>query len=265
MAISPILAQVLARYGLSSLTDWASNALVFGLSNDQIVLELYERPEFAARFPAIKAREAAGYPPISPEEYLQFEDTMYGLSKMWDLNITQDEINQMLANNVSPREGEERVTIAASLAFEEDPETVSELSRLYDVTAGQLIRYYMNPKKSLGLLQQQYRSAQIAGASIKTGFGELTQQQALLLTQAGLDKSSAVSGFTQLIQNEELFRSVVGTEQDISKEQQIGLLAGDAELGMEVETRARRRLAEYQGGGGPAAGEKGFALGSAPK
>lgn len=263
MAISPILSQILARYGLSSLSEWASNAIIFGWSNDQVLLELYERPEFNNRFPGIKAREAAGYPPISPDEYLQYEQTMYGLSKMWDLGITQDEINNMVSNNVSVREGEERVTLAASVVFEDDSETRQELQRIYGVSTGQLIRYWMDPKKSFGNIQQQYRVAQLAGASLRTGYGEITEQQGKRLLEAGLDRSSALSGFSELVANEELFKSTVGTEEDITRDQQIGLLTGDTELAQQLKQRQRRRLAEYQGGGGVASGESGFALGSA--
>lgn len=263
VSISPILAQVLAQYGLTSLLNWANEALILGWSDDQILLELYNRPEFVSRFPGIKAREAKGYPPISPEEYLQYEAMMYGLSTMWGLNISKAQIDNMISNNVSMREGEERVNLAAAAVFEDDSETRSEIQRLYGVSTGDLINYWMDPKRTMGVLQQQYRTSQIAGASLRAGFGQLTEEQAQRLLQTGMNKEQALTGFSQLVANEELFKSTTGTEEEITKGQQVELLAGDAQLGQQVETRAKRRLAEYQGGGGYATGATGFAVGSA--
>lgn len=262
MAASPILAQSLARYGLSSLLNWASEALILGWSEDQILLELYNRPEFNNRFPGIKAREAKGFPSISPEEYVQYEDMMYGLSTMWGMGITKTQIDNMISNNVSMREGEERVNLAAAAVFEDDSETKTELQRMYGIGTGDLINYWMDPKRSMGVIQQQYRTAQIGGASLRAGFGQLTEQQAQRLLQTGMNKEQSLTGFSQLVANEELFKSSINTETDITRDQQVELLAGDAELGQEVETRAKRRLAEYQGGGGFATGQTGFAVGS---
>jgi len=261
--VSPILDRTLARYGLATLLSWATEAIVLGWSDDQILLELYERPEFNARFPAIKAREAAGYPPINPEEYLQYEDMMMGLSTMWGMGITKTQIDNMISNNVSPKEGEERVNLAAAAVFEDDSETRSEIQRMYGVGVGDLINYWMDPKRTMGVLQQQYRSAQIAGTSLRAGYGQISEQQAQRLLQTGMSREQSLTGFSQLVANEELFKSSIETEADITRDQQVELLAGDTTLNKELESRASRRLAEYQGGGGFAAGQTGFAVGSA--
>jgi hypothetical protein len=260
--VSPILERTLARYGLTSLLTWATEAIVLGWSDDQILLELYERPEFNSRFPGIKAREAAGFPPINPEEYLQYEDMMHSLSTMWGLGTTKTQIDNLISNNVSMKEAEERVNLAAAAVFEDDSETREEIQRLYGVGIGDLINYWMDPKRTMGVLQQQYRSAQIAGTSLRSGFGQISEQQAQRLLQTGMGREQALTGFSQLVANEELFRSTIETEQEISRDQQIELLAGDTDLGKEMETRAARRLADYQGGGGFAAGSTGFAVGS---
>lgn len=263
MAVSPYIIQVLARYGLSSLASWASEAIILGWGDDQVLLELYERPEFVARFPGIKARQENNLPPINPEEYLQFEDTMYALSTMWGLGITKTTIDNMISNGVSVREGEERINLAVAAVFEDDSETRQEIQRMYDVSVGDLANYWMDPKRTMGVLQQQYRTAQIAGASLRAGFGQLSEQQAQRLLQTGMNREQALTGFSQLVANEGLFQSTVGTEEPFTREQQIEVLAGNADLAKELETRVSRRLAEYEGGGGFAAGQTGFAVGSA--
>lgn len=262
MTLSPIIQQTLQRYGLGSLVEWASKAIIQGWSNDQVLLELYERPEFNTRFPAIKAREAAGFPPINPEEYLQFEESVKGMSTMWGLGITQTQINSMLANNISMREAEERVNLAAAAVYEDDSETKQELQRMYNVGTGDLINYWMDPKRSMGVIQQQYRTAQLAGTALRSGFGQITEQQAQRLLQAGQNRESALTGFSQLVASEELFKGITADEGDVSQNEQIELLAGNADVAGKVEKRARNRLAEYQGGGGFGAGQTGFAVGS---
>lgn len=264
MAVSQFIVEILSRYGLGSLAQWASDAIINGLSEGEVLMQLYERPEFHARFPGIKERELSGKPPISPEEYLQYEASMQSLSQMWDLGITKEETDKLISNNVSVREAEERVVIAAGAMFDDASETRGELQRLYGISSGQLIRYWMDPKKSFGVLQQQYRAAQIAGSALRTGFGQINEAQARRLQQAGLDQQQALAGFSTLVQNRGLFESTIATEEAISADQQVELLAGNTEVGQEVERRQRRRLAEYAGGGGFASGEEGFALGSAP-
>lgn len=261
--MSPILQQTLNRYGLGSLLTWATQAIVQGWSDDQILLELYERPEFNARFPAIKAREAAGFPPLNPEDYLAFEDMVYGMSTMWGMKITQQQIDTMLSKNVSAREAEERINLAVAAVYEDDSETRQEIMRMYDVGIGDLANYWMDPKTTMGVLQQQYRTAQIAGASLRSGYGQLTEVQARRLLSSGMNRESALTGFSELVAAEDLFKSYLDTEEDIDQDTQVELLAGNADVAKSMENRAKRRLAEYQAGGGFAAGQTGFGVGSA--
>jgi hypothetical protein len=259
-----MLQQALARYGLTSLLGWATEAIIQGWSEDQISLELFNRPEFNARFPGIKAREAKGYPPITPEDYLAYEQGISALSTQWGMNISKAQVDMMISNNKSFREAEEVVAITAAAIFEDDSETKSALQRLYpEVTNGDLMSYWMNPKVNLGILQQKYRTSQLAGAGARAGFGDITAAQAQRLLTSGINREQALTGFSQLVQNEELFKAQVGTETDITTDQQIELLAGDAQLGQEVERRRSNRLAEYQGTSTFAAGQEGFAVGSA--
>lgn len=262
MALAPLLRATLNRYNLGGLIDWATQTMIGGMSQEEFLLQLYDRPEFIARFPGIKAREQAGYPPINPEEYLAYEDMMYGMSRMWGLDINKGEIDQLISGNISMREAEERVNLAAAAVFDEPQETIGELQRMYDVGTGQLIRYWMDPKRTQGVLQQQFRTAQIAGSALRSGYGQVTEQQAKRLLQAGMDGASALTGFSQLVQTEELFKSIVGTEDEVDQDTQIELLAGNAQVAQDMETRAKRRLADYQGGGGFAAGQTGFGVGS---
>lgn len=263
MALGPQLTAILKRYGLDSLTDWASEAIVQGKSEDEIMLDLYEQQAFKDRFAGMFSREANGYQPISIDEYLQFENVVSSLGTSWGLNLSKQEVDNLIANNVSAREVEQRFTIAASAVYESDIETRTELGRLFNIGQEQLMRYWMDPKNQMGILQQQYRMGEIAGAALRTGFGQINMNQAARLQEAGLNKDSAITGFGELAQMSELFTPLDEGEDLIDMEKQIDLLTGDTVVGNEVERRQSKRKAEFEGSGGFASGEQGFATGSA--
>jgi hypothetical protein len=264
MPVGPQLESVLKQYGLSSLTDWASQAIIKGWSEEQIMVELYKRPEFKTRFPGIFARETANLAPISVDEYLQYEKVAQALGSTWALQLSKQEVDDLISNDVSPQELEERFNIAATAVHQADEETRLELGRLFNISTGNMMRYWMDPKKELGDLQSQYRMGEIAGAALRSGYNnKLTNAQAYRLQQAGLTRDQATQGFGQLATMDELFSPLDFGEQDISQDQQIEFLAGDADVAEQIEGRQARRQAEFKGGGGPAAGEEGFATGEA--
>lgn len=263
MALGPMMTQALKDYGLESLTEWASNALIFGKSEDQVMLELYERPEFRTRFAGMFAREDAGLPAISVQDYINYENVASSLGSTWGLNLSKSEVDNLIANNVSAQELEQRFTIASTAVYESDVNTRNELTRLFGIGDEQLMRYWMDPKAELGKLQQQYRMGEIAGAALRTGFGQLTSDQASRLQQSGITGQTAVQGFEQLAGMSELYTPLDEGEDVITTDTQIGALVGNATDAQTIEKRQQRRKAEFEGGGGFAAGQEGFATGSA--
>lgn len=264
MALPPILEATLKKYGLESLIGWAAQAIINDWSEDQIVLELYKRPEFKTRFAGMFMLEANNRPPISVEEYLQYEKSVAAMSAMWDIELTKDQVDNLIGNEVSPVEVESRFDIAAEVLFESDQESIAELQRFANVSTGDMIKYIMDPKKGLGELQTKWRQATIGGAALRTGWGQLTQAQAERLQQTGMERDSAMQGFSQLAAMDELFSPFDLGETEITRDRQVEFLAGDVEAAQEVERRMARRKAAFAGGGGFASGESGFAVGTAP-
>lgn len=256
--IAPFTKQLLKQYGLESLTNWAILLIQDGASEAQIEIALWETPEFKNRFSGIFVREKAGLPPISPAEYLEYEFIARQLSSTWDIPLNQSEINDLIGLDVSARELEERFNIASTAVYLTPPEDRAEFQRLFGVTTGQLAKYWMDPKKEFPLLQQQFVAGRIAGAAVRSGFGQITAEQATRLYQTGMQPEQAVEGFGQLYEMREVFQPIDATEEELTRDQQIGLLAGDSALAQLVETRARRRQAEFAGGGEFAAGQEGF-------
>lgn len=261
--IGPQLQSVLERYGLSDLSDWASQALVQGKSEEQIMLEIYDQPTFRTRFAGIFTRETSGLAPISIDQYLEYEQMAGSLGSTWGLNLSKSEVDALIGNDVSPQELEQRFTIAATAVYESDVETRSELSRLFNIGSDQLMRYWMAPQQELGTLQQQYRMGEIAGAALRSGFGQIDQSQASRLQQSGITRDQAATGFGQLASMAELFSPLDSGEDAITLDEQVDILTGDAAVAKEVEQRANRRKAEFEGGGGFASGDQGFSTGEA--
>jgi hypothetical protein len=258
MSVGPALQRLLARYGLSGLTEWASKLIQTGASEAEIEVQLYDQPLFIARYPAISAREAAGLPPVSVDEYMAYEATLTNLSLMWDIPLSKEEIDKALTLGTSAVEMEQRFGIAVGLIYEAPKEDRDEAKRLYGMTDGQLAKYWMDPTKSFAELERQYISSRIAGAAVRSGFGMIERSEAERLTSIGLTPEAAIQGFGELYARRELFAPINAAEDEITREEQLEALGGDQRMVEQIEDRQAARIAEFGGGGEFAAGGEGF-------
>lgn len=260
--IGPQMEALLSRYGLEDMTRWVADAIINNKSQEQIMLEIYDQPEFRKRFPAIVGRENAGLSPISVEEYLSYEQAAESLGSTWGLRLTKEEVDQLLIHDVSAHELEQRFNIAATAMYSSAPETRAELQRLFNIGPDHLMRYWMNPKKEIGNLQNQYRMGEIAGAALRVGYGQVQMADAHRLLEAGFDESAAMEGFATLSQIGALFRPLAHGESVVSRETQLDFLTGDVETARMIERTARERLARFSGAGGFGTGGEGFTTGT---
>lgn len=263
--VGPMLKQMLERYGLGSLAPWLSNKVMQGASLEEIELELYDRPEFRLRFPAIRTRGQNGLPPLSVDEYLAYEQQATQVARAYGVEISQKQMNDLLAGNVSIAETQERLDLASRAALQSDSKTRQELNRIYGVTTADLVSFWLDPKETLVGLQRKYATSAISGEAKRAGFEtDLTRQQLGYLVNRGMQPEQASQAFGALVQSEELFASTDMTEEEIGVEDQLALITGDERVAGEVEKRAERRGARFQEGGGFATGRTGVAgLGSA--
>jgi hypothetical protein len=261
--VPPELKSLLTRYGLQGLTKWATEAIVQGKSQAQIVNELFDHPVFKSRFPGIENRRKAKLPPMSVDEYLEYESLASSLGSTWGLRLSKKEVDALISNDVSPSELEQRFNIAATAVFESAPETRGELSRLHGANLGDLMRYFMNPKEELGILENRFRTAEIAGAALRTGYGQVEKSEARQLMEAGLDEDRAMEGFGTLSRIRPLFSPMHLGETEINRQVQLEFLAGDIEAAQIIERRAQQRIAQFEGQGGFTPGREGFTTGVA--
>jgi hypothetical protein len=258
MAVGPTLQRLLDRYGLSGLAEWASKLIQTGASEAEIEIQLYDQPLFIARYPAISAREKAGLPPISVDEYMSYENTLSNLSLMWDIPLSKEEIDTALTLGTSAVEMEQRFGLAVGIIYEAPLEDREEAKRLYGVNDGQLAEYWMDPTKNFAELERQYISSRIAGAAVRSGFGQIERTEAERLASVGLTPDAAIQGFGELYSRRELFAPLNAAEDEITREEQLEALGGDQRFIEEIEDRQATRVAEFGGGGEFAAGGEGF-------
>lgn len=269
----------LREYGFSEsesieLTEWAKNQLIEGNSPNIIRQQLWEQPAFKRRFKVIFDRRAKGLPAISPAEVLDYEARARQLFQSAGLPPgfydSPDDFYNFMVNDVSLTELNARVELARTSLYSVDTTTRAEMKRLYGLSDGQEVAYILDPKSALPLLQNQFISAQTAGASVRSGYGQLTLTEAESLTSLGVDPSKAASGFGALVQSKQLFGALPGfesAESDITRSEQLSAaFGGDAAAAQKVARRGEARAAASKGGGGFVAGQEGFSgLGTATK
>jgi hypothetical protein len=259
-----LLQDQLNQWGLGSLTGWAWDQLTTNnLTPAEVSLGIQQRPEFAARFPAIEARRKAGLAPISPAEYIGLErsyrQVLQAAGVPKGFYDTSDDFTQFIANDVSPSEIDQRIQRGYVAASQAPPEVRDELARR-GVSLGNLAAYYLEPDKTLPLIEQQMASAQAGAAARTTGFGQLSLAEADRLAAAGVTATQAQAGFNQLAQQHELFQQLPGEATNLPTREQ-GLAAqfeGNAAAQAALENEAKARRSAFGGGGGLAGGQGGI-------
>lgn len=257
-----MLQSVLATYGLESLGPTVQQWLVQGLSEAEILQRMRETPQFKTRFPAIEARQKAGLAPLSPGEYVAYEQQARQMmraaglpSGFYDGN---DDFTRFLTNDLSLSELSDRVTLATSAAFQM-PQADRDALTEFGMGPGDITAFWLDPDKAQPLLERKYAAAQLAGASFQSGYGKLNETEATGLAQQGIGREQGLAGFSELTGQRELFGALDSGEDAIGRQDQLdAAFGGNATQRRRIEQRARRRAAQFQGGGGFAASQEGL-------
>jgi len=263
MATAPTAAQtdalgaiktMLDKYGLpASLATWAWGEITKGKSFDEIGLDLQQTPEFNTRFPAIELQRKAGVNPVSPGDYVTYENHtramlhFYGIPQ--GIYDTPAAFTKLLVGQVSPSELDTRLGEANAAISNYSPDAMNELKTLYGVSQGGILAYALDPALAEPVLARQFAAAKIAGISDTTGYGALGQANAEMLAKQGLTDTQAQQGLGQLAGEKELFTGLPGQgEADISQQTQLGAeFGGNATDQETILARQRQRTATFGG------------------
>ncbi len=265
-----VITSLLAEYGLEALATSAWNAYLTGKPIEQIMLELRQTPEYKARFPGMDALSKKGRA-ISEREYIETEKQYVSLFRQAGLPAgfydAADDFGSFIANEVSPQEMSGRLDVARRALYETPPQVRDELARLYDLGAGDVMAFLLDPNKALPVLEQKFVAAQAGAASRLSGYGMLTTQEAESLGYSNKNFDQLTQGFDFLANASELFNPILGeaSTDQITRDEQLSIVGGSGNAAARrLEKRAKERAAQFQGGGSFAATQRGVTgLGSA--
>lgn len=258
------ISTTLRMWGLESLTDWAWGEIT-AENGEMLPVNIRQQQAYKDRFAGIEARIAAGKNPISENEYVQLENNYqaimhsYGLpSGLFD---TRQNMANLIAQDVSPAELNDRLKLYQDAAFNAPKEIRDALTRFYGVTEGGLMAYFIDPEKAMPVLEQQYNAAGAASAAERAGFATFDQADALRLAQLGA-KAQDVSTFSSLRKAEELLHPL-GFADDGGGGDMTKMAAAEASFGGNalaqdlLVKRSNERSAAFAGGGQVAATQRG--------
>jgi len=209
---------LLKSYGLGDLSTAITTAVQKGYSSDTINLMMQDPTStdplavaFQTRFPANKARLAAGKSVLSPSEYLAAERRYTEVMKSYGVaNLaTKDKLSSFITNDVSATEVADRVSLAVNRVQNADADTKAALALYYpSLNQADIVGAMLDPADGLPALQRKIQISEIGGAALAAGLKTLGEKDALksinikmgqeALANLGVTKEQARTGFQQV-------------------------------------------------------------------
>ena len=195
------------KYGLGSLVDEIKGLIQSGASGSTMALALQNTDAYKQRFSANADRIAKGLTALTPAQYLAMEDQYqnimrnYGLPASYyakDSTGKQAGFNQLLSNDVSAVELEDRVATAQNRVINANPDVTTALKQFYpDITNGDILAYTLDPTKALDMIKRKVTAAEIGGAALSSG---LTTEAAAAenLAKYGITAAQAKQGYSTI-------------------------------------------------------------------
>ena len=199
-----ILMQEFSRYGLGSLVEGIKGLIQENVSPSEFAIRLQQTDAYKKRFAANADRIAKGLTALSPAEYIALEDQYQGIMRNYGLPEsyyakdslgTQAGFNQLIGNDVSASELEDRVMTAQNRVNNANPEVTKALKAFYpDITNGDILAYALDPTKALDMIKRKVTAAEIGGAALAQGLST-SAQSAEDLARYGVTKQQAEQGY----------------------------------------------------------------------
>jgi len=253
------LKAILRRYGLEGLFDSLNKAVMADTTlvrnADALFGSIRETPIYKERFKGNADRVKKGLPELSEAEYINqemsYKTNLKNLGMPKGFYDTQEAFANFIANDISPVELAQRIQQGYNAVTQASPEVVNQLKRMVpDLTDGDIAAYFLDPTKSGQEIERKARAAQISAAGVTQGGMQITTAQAEQLAQQGVSAEQAQQGFTQIGQQEQLFRSNLMGEQALTQEQIVaGTLTNDQAAAERIARRRRGRTAAFETGG----------------
>jgi len=202
-----ILKDVFASYGLESLSDEIAGYMKEGLGTGEATLRLKKSKAYTDRFKGNELRLASGFNVINEAEYLDLENSYsqtlkaYGIQDYFGVGVTpaqrltrQQAMAEVIGKDISAVEFKDRVSTSVDRVKMADPATKKAFQDFYGVGETELVKYFLDPVKSLVSLKEKATAAEIGGAAIGQGL-PATMTSAEDLARFGINREQAQVGY----------------------------------------------------------------------
>ena len=255
------LTAMFSAYDLGSLAGFISRRIMADVSEDMLMLELYDQPEYQLRFPGMKALRGKGKT-ITEAEYIKDEKAFAQTARFFDIPVgfydTPDDFGKLIGNLVSPKEFQDRLQVGQDLARSMSPGLRTQLQDLYNVGEGGITAYVLDSDRALPLIQKQAKAAQFVGFGREQGFkleGMTAAQAEQIAGTEAYSKLSAQQMQTSLANAARLRETqsrLTGIEGEVYNEQEAlkAVIEGSPEALLASQQRAQREGARFGGGTG---------------
>ena len=196
-----ILENTFKEFGLEELVPDIKKYMEAGLGSEQAGLELRKTTAYLTRFKGNEVRRAAGLNVLSEDAYLGLENSYnetlrkFGLQGYFgtDRKIATATMASIIGNDISAVEFKDRIDTVVTRVNNADPNVKSTLRAFYNITDNDLVKYFLNPKENLPMLQEKVTAAEIGFEFGKQGLAT-TRFAAEEMAKLGIDKQAAAKG-----------------------------------------------------------------------
>jgi hypothetical protein len=259
------------QYGLGSLVEPLKGLIMSGPSSAELTLALRATDAYQKRFAANAERIKKGLTALPESVYVGLEDKYQGVMRNYGLPATyyskdttgrQVGFEQLIANDVSSTELEERILTAQQRVLNAPPEVATALKQFYpDITNGDILGYVLDPSKGLTDIKRKVTAAEIGGAAIGAKL-QTTAGRAEELASYGVTSATARQGFSAISSGLERGRQLSGIYQQdpytqLVAEEEIFALSGQAEASKKRKKLIGAEKAEFSGQTGITSGALG--------
>jgi len=207
-----IIKGIFNQYGLEELGATIETLMREGYGPEEATLALKTDPKYNApylkRFKGNETRRAAGLNVLSEAAYLALENSYtetlkaYGLESYFgiDKSTKQSAMADVIGKDISAVEFGSRVSTAVDRVSKADAATKTAFSQFYGIGETDLVKYFLDPAKSLVDLKEKATTAEIGGAAIGQGLSS-TVTSAQDLARYGVSREQAQVGYGQIAED----------------------------------------------------------------
>jgi hypothetical protein len=195
------------NYGLESLVEDVKGLIMTATSDAEITMGLRASENYKKRFAANAQRVNKGLRALDEATYLGMEDQYQELMRQYGLPASyyakdstgkQIGFEQLIANDVSNIELNDRLMVAQDRVLKSNPEVLQALKSFYpDINNGDILAYTLDPKNAIKDIQRKVTTAEIGGAAARSGL-TTNVSDAEYLQRYGVTKESADQGYATI-------------------------------------------------------------------